>query len=342
VAWGFTEQGERVLLSVMPEMRESHEDWLALGRDLIARGLGAPLLIVADGAPGLIKAVEQCWPASDRQRCCVHRARNPPARCRPPSADWHSANARSSLTRLQRVTIAASARPEGVASAVLAYACTVRGTDEPRRGDDPDNCAQEVELKDVASSKRARDEPSDERAGDAKQHGEPRAYPLASGQHKPRDEANDDPNDDETKDLHGTLITGASAPKQPRRRGSVITDLGSLFLRAKRSCLRGHTEAPAVDEWEKRDGRGRCTPAYLSGAVVGAGGGSALADRPFRSLGRPMLCRLAPARRASVRMSPGGFGAAQAVTMARSPETVRRRNGSTSRPTASGSSANGQ
>src|SRR5215208_5847714 len=27
-------------------------------------------------APGLIKAIEHCWPASDRQRCCVHRARN--------------------------------------------------------------------------------------------------------------------------------------------------------------------------------------------------------------------------------------------------------------------------
>jgi putative transposase len=76
VAWGFTEQGERVLLSVMLGMRESHEDWLALGRDLIARGLGAPLLIVADGAPGLTKAVEQCWPASDRQHCAVHRLRN--------------------------------------------------------------------------------------------------------------------------------------------------------------------------------------------------------------------------------------------------------------------------
>jgi putative transposase len=76
VAWGFSEQGERVLLSVMLGMRESHEDWLALGRDLIARGLGAPLLVVADGAPGLIKAVEQCWPASDRQHCAVHRLRN--------------------------------------------------------------------------------------------------------------------------------------------------------------------------------------------------------------------------------------------------------------------------
>jgi putative transposase len=76
VAWGFTAQGERVLLSVMLGMRESYEDWRALGRDLIARGLGAPMLVVADGAPGLVKAIQRCWPASDRQRCCVHRARN--------------------------------------------------------------------------------------------------------------------------------------------------------------------------------------------------------------------------------------------------------------------------
>jgi putative transposase len=80
VAWGFTETGERVLLAVMLGMRESHEDWLDLGRDLIARGLGAPMLIVADGAPGLIKAIEQCWPASDRQHCAVHRVRKLPER----------------------------------------------------------------------------------------------------------------------------------------------------------------------------------------------------------------------------------------------------------------------
>ena len=65
-----------MLLAVSLGMRESFEDWQTLGRDLISRGLGAPMLIVADGAPGLIKAIEQCWPASDRQRCCVHRARN--------------------------------------------------------------------------------------------------------------------------------------------------------------------------------------------------------------------------------------------------------------------------
>ena len=43
---------------------------------LTARGLPAPLLIVADGAPGLIAATEQLWPGSDRQRCTVHRLRN--------------------------------------------------------------------------------------------------------------------------------------------------------------------------------------------------------------------------------------------------------------------------
>lgn len=75
-AWGFTEEGERLLLSVRLGMRESYEDWQELRRDLIARGLGAPMMIVADGAPGLVKAIEHCWPSSDRQRCCVHRARN--------------------------------------------------------------------------------------------------------------------------------------------------------------------------------------------------------------------------------------------------------------------------
>jgi putative transposase len=87
VAWGFTDAGERVLLSVMLGMRESYEDWQALGRDLIARGLGAPMLIVADGAPGLIKAIEQCWPDSDRQHCAVHRVRNLLAKLPEPQRD---------------------------------------------------------------------------------------------------------------------------------------------------------------------------------------------------------------------------------------------------------------
>ena len=40
------------------------------------RGLGDPLLVVTDGAPGLIRAVEECFPRSHRQRCLAHRMRN--------------------------------------------------------------------------------------------------------------------------------------------------------------------------------------------------------------------------------------------------------------------------
>ena len=76
VAWGFTTDGERVLLDVCLGQRERTEDWLDLGRGLIRRGLRSPLLVVTDGAPGLIRAVEELWPDADRARCTVHRLRN--------------------------------------------------------------------------------------------------------------------------------------------------------------------------------------------------------------------------------------------------------------------------
>ena len=76
VAWGFTTEGERVLLDVCLGQRERTEDWTELGRGLSRRGLRSPLLVVTDGAPGLIRAVEELWPDADRGRCTVHRLRN--------------------------------------------------------------------------------------------------------------------------------------------------------------------------------------------------------------------------------------------------------------------------
>jgi transposase-like protein len=32
--------------------------------------------VVSDGAPGLVKAIEELWPEADRGRCAVHRLRN--------------------------------------------------------------------------------------------------------------------------------------------------------------------------------------------------------------------------------------------------------------------------
>jgi putative transposase len=76
VAWGYSTEGKRVLVAVRLGQRESHEDWLDLGRDLTRRGLRSPWLVVSDGAPGLIKAIDELWPEADRGRCAVHKLRN--------------------------------------------------------------------------------------------------------------------------------------------------------------------------------------------------------------------------------------------------------------------------
>ncbi len=76
VAWGFDLDGERVLLDVCLGQRERLDDWLEFGRGLTARGLAEPLLVVGDGAPGLVRAIDELWPGADRQRCAVHRLRN--------------------------------------------------------------------------------------------------------------------------------------------------------------------------------------------------------------------------------------------------------------------------
>lgn len=76
VAWGILSSGRKVLLHLALGNKESHESWREFFRNMIGRGLRMPLLIVSDGAPGLIKAIEECFPESKRQRCTVHKLRN--------------------------------------------------------------------------------------------------------------------------------------------------------------------------------------------------------------------------------------------------------------------------
>ena len=75
-AWGFTTAGAKVLLSLMAGSKEDAETVTAFFQDMRARGLGDPLLVVCDGAAGIIKAIETCFPRSERQRCLAHRMRN--------------------------------------------------------------------------------------------------------------------------------------------------------------------------------------------------------------------------------------------------------------------------
>src|SRR4029077_997373 len=56
--------------------RESYDSWLAFGRDMIDRGLRAPALVIADGAPGIWKATRELWATALEQRCTVHALRN--------------------------------------------------------------------------------------------------------------------------------------------------------------------------------------------------------------------------------------------------------------------------
>lgn len=43
---------------------------------MIARGLRAPALVIADGAPGIWKAARELWPNALGQRCTIHALRN--------------------------------------------------------------------------------------------------------------------------------------------------------------------------------------------------------------------------------------------------------------------------
>jgi putative transposase len=75
-AWGITTSGKPAFIGLAPGTGESAEAWHAFLTDLNSRGLACPLLIVSDGAPGLIAAIEQAYPKALRQRCLIHRCRN--------------------------------------------------------------------------------------------------------------------------------------------------------------------------------------------------------------------------------------------------------------------------
>ena len=75
-AWGIGEDGRKSLLGLMAGSKEDVETVRAFFQDLRIEGLGDPLLVVSDGASGIIRAIEECFPRSARQRCLAHRMRN--------------------------------------------------------------------------------------------------------------------------------------------------------------------------------------------------------------------------------------------------------------------------
>jgi putative transposase len=75
-AWGIDTDGKPVFIGLEAAGSESGDAWEAFLTGLGERGLACPLLVISDGAPGLIGAVERTLGAALRQRCVIHRARN--------------------------------------------------------------------------------------------------------------------------------------------------------------------------------------------------------------------------------------------------------------------------
>src|SRR5581483_2839224 len=68
--------GRKVVLAVESGYRESTESWAAVLRDLKARGLRAPRLLIADGHLRIWSAVRSIFPTVAEQRCWNHRLLN--------------------------------------------------------------------------------------------------------------------------------------------------------------------------------------------------------------------------------------------------------------------------
>jgi putative transposase len=75
-AWGITTAGKPVLVGLDPAANEGNDAWDGFLDGLTDRGLRPPLLVISDGAAGLVGAIERSMPRSLRQRCLIHRCRN--------------------------------------------------------------------------------------------------------------------------------------------------------------------------------------------------------------------------------------------------------------------------
>jgi transposase-like protein len=75
-AWGILRDGKRALLHLAPGTKEDTASCREFLQEMRRRGLPDPLLVASDGAPGMIRAIEECLPRSIRQRCLAHKMRN--------------------------------------------------------------------------------------------------------------------------------------------------------------------------------------------------------------------------------------------------------------------------
>ena len=76
VAYATLECGKFETISIGLGNEESSEVWGKFIADMKLRGLKDPILVVSDGNPGLIGAIERYFPTAYRQRCVKHKVEN--------------------------------------------------------------------------------------------------------------------------------------------------------------------------------------------------------------------------------------------------------------------------
>ena len=76
IVCGVSTDGHREVLAIEPMAEESTDSYLALFRDMRARRLEVPRLIISDAHSGLVSAIQQGFPGASWQRCKVHFMRN--------------------------------------------------------------------------------------------------------------------------------------------------------------------------------------------------------------------------------------------------------------------------
>jgi putative transposase len=73
---GLNRKNEKELLAIEEGCHECVESWCEVFRDLKRRGLRWIGMMIADGVPGLLKALRDAFPTARRQRRWVHKMRN--------------------------------------------------------------------------------------------------------------------------------------------------------------------------------------------------------------------------------------------------------------------------
>jgi putative transposase len=76
VAIGALGDGSKVVLAVEAGHRESTESWSRILRNLKARGMNCPRLVIGDGHLGIWGALTNVYPEAGEQRCWNHRTLN--------------------------------------------------------------------------------------------------------------------------------------------------------------------------------------------------------------------------------------------------------------------------